>query len=72
MSARVTPTHLRLVGIELTDEMAHWQASQQAKNDSTKENRLSAHGTLSPDDPALKLAAQTFTRDVSKLSCCAG
>lgn len=58
MNAGATHPYLRLVGSAVTDEMAQWQRQQQAKNDVTKENRLSAHGTLSPDDPALTLATQ--------------
>jgi hypothetical protein len=58
MNAGASHPRLRLVGLEVTDEMANWQRRQQAKNDVVKENRLSAHGSLTPDDPALKLAAQ--------------
>jgi hypothetical protein len=62
MNAGASHPRLRLVGLEITDEMAQWQLRQQAKNDVVKENRLSAHGTLTPDDPALKLAAQVRTQ----------
>jgi hypothetical protein len=62
MNAGASHPRLRLVGLEVTDEMANWQRRQQAKNDVVKENRLSAHGSLTPDDPALKLAAQVRTQ----------
>jgi hypothetical protein len=62
MNAGASHPRLRLVGLEITDEMANWQRRQQAKNDVVKENRLSAHGSLTPDDPALKLAAQVRTQ----------